>query len=95
LAKTYYGELKIPVIVLHGVSPGKKLLLSSGVHGTEYVGMDAMLRLVQELDTRKMKGTLVAIPFLNVPAFETVTREGPFDSLNLNRIFRKESRLHE
>ena len=87
LANTYYGELSIPLIVVNGLSSGKKLLLNSGVHGTEYVGTDAILRLVHEIDPRTLRGTLVAIPFLNIPAFERISREGPFDSLNLNRIF--------
>jgi predicted deacylase len=87
LAKTYYGKLKIPIIVVNGANPGKTLFLGSGIHGTEYVGMDAMLRLIHEIDPSTLSGKIMAIPMINIPAFETVTREGPFDSLNLNRIF--------
>ena len=87
LANTYYGELKLPVLVVNGANPGKTLFLGSGIHGTEYVGMDAMLRLIHEIDPSALRGRVVAIPMINIPAFETVTREGPFDSLNLNRIF--------
>jgi len=87
LGKTYYGNLRIPIIVVNGANPGKTLFLGSGIHGTEYVGMDAMLRLIHEIDPLTLHGRIVAIPMINIPAFETVTREGPFDSLNLNRIF--------
>jgi predicted deacylase len=87
MAKTYYGELKVPVMIANGCEDGKTLFLCSGVHGTEYAGIDAILRLMESLDVSKLKGRVLAIPFLNVPAFESITRDGPFDSLNLNRIF--------
>ena len=87
MAKTYYGELKVPVMVVNGSEEGKTLLLCTGIHGTEYVGMDAILRLFDSLEASGVKGQVFAIPFFNVPAFETITREGPFDSLDLNRVF--------
>lgn len=87
LSRTYYGELKIPFIGIGGASPGKTLFLISGIHGTEYVGLEAILRFCEEIDPSKMKGNLISIPFINVPAFEYITRETPFDSLNLNRVF--------
>jgi predicted deacylase len=87
LGKTYYGELKIPFIGIGGTSPGKTLFLISGIHGTEYVGLEAILRFCEELDPKKLRGNLVSIPFINVPAFEYITRETPFDGLNLNRVF--------
>jgi predicted deacylase len=87
LGKTYSGPLRIPIIIVNGAKNGKTLYLGCGIHGTEYVGMDAMLRLVHEIDPSILNGRIVAIPMTHVPAFEAITREGPFDSLNLNRIF--------
>jgi predicted deacylase len=97
VAKTYYGDLKIPAIVANGLKEGKTLFLCTGIHGTEYVGMDAILRLMDSLDATKLKGIVLAIPFFNVPAFEYITREGAFDKLNLNRVFpgKKEGFLTE
>ncbi|UCB45224.1 MAG: succinylglutamate desuccinylase/aspartoacylase family protein [Spirochaetota bacterium] len=87
LSDTYYGELKIPLIVVNGANPGKVLFLGTGIHGTEYVGMDAMLRFIHEFDVSVLYGKIIAIPMINIPAFEAISREGPFDSLNLNRVF--------
>lgn len=85
--QTYLGEIKIPVIVANGSEGDKTLLLLTGIHGTEYVGMEAILRLMETLDPTKVRGQVLAIPFLNVPAFEYTTRGGPRDNLDLNRVF--------
>lgn len=87
VAKTYYGELKVPIVVVNGSQDGKALFICGGVHGTEFVGTEAMLRLHELLDPLAVKGKVVSIPFLNVPAFDTISRAGPYDDLNLNRIF--------
>ena len=87
MAKNYSGDLKVPVIVANGSKEGKTLLLCTGIHGTEYVGMDAILRLIDSLDPTQLKGQLLCLPFLNVPAYEAITRGGAFDLLDLNRVF--------
>lgn len=87
ISQTYYGGLKIPFIGIGGSSPGKTLLLVSGIHGTEYVGLEAILRFCDEIKPSDLIGNLISIPFINVPAFERISRETPFDSLNLNRVF--------
>lgn len=87
IAKTYRGDIKVPVIAANGQEEGRTLLLLSGIHGTEYVGMDAILRFMDQLDPTKLRGVVLAIPFFNVPAFEYITRGGPRDNLDLNRVF--------
>ena len=87
MGRNYSGDVKIPVIVANGTEGEKTLLLQTGIHGTEYVGMDAILRLMESLDPLKLRGQVLAIPFLNVPAFEYITRRGPRDKLDLNRVF--------
>ena len=87
LARTHSGDLKVPLMIANGSREGHTLLLCSGVHGNEYVGVESILHVFDRLSPGELSGQVVAVPFLNVPAFETVTREGPYDRLNLNRVF--------
>lgn len=87
VARTHSGDLRVPLLLASGARDGPTLFLCSGVHGNEYVGLESILRVFDALDPERLAGGLVAIPFLNVPAFESATREGPHDRLNLNRIF--------
>ena len=47
-----------PVIVAKGVNPGKKVLISAGVHGDELSAPDIAQRSLAELDPAKMSGTV-------------------------------------
>jgi predicted deacylase len=60
----------------------------AGVHGGEYTGMAAIMRLIQELDPATLRGTITAVPILNQPAFWSRTAfVVPADGKNLNRCF--------
>ncbi|NUQ02230.1 MAG: succinylglutamate desuccinylase/aspartoacylase family protein, partial [Armatimonadetes bacterium] len=73
------------VVVVRGTD-GPTLLAIGAVHGDEYEGPVALARLASELDPGTLRGTLVAIPVLNEPAFYLPARCGP-DGLNLARVF--------
>ncbi len=79
--------VEIPVVVHRGMEDGPVLLLLAGVHGDEVNGIDTVRRLLAELKERPMaRGTLVAIPVLNVFGFLAMRRELP-DGRDLNRYF--------
>ncbi len=80
-------ELNLPVILLKGSGEGKTLVVTAGVHGDEYEGVRAILDLCDELDPAAMKGTLIAVPVVNPPAFWNGTRTSPLDNANLARTF--------
>ncbi|MEU2348029.1 succinylglutamate desuccinylase/aspartoacylase family protein [Modestobacter sp. NPDC049651] len=67
---------------------GPHLTVVAGVHGGEYTGMAALLRLIGQLDVDRLHGTLTVVPVLNQPAFWA---RSPFvvpaDGRNLNRCF--------
>jgi uncharacterized protein len=84
---TYGVDLGIPVIVVNGAEPGPVLCVDAGVHGDEYDGQEAVRRVVAETDPATLRGTLVAIPCMNTPAFEAAARTSGLDHANLNRIF--------
>lgn len=81
-----YGTLLIPLCVIkHGKGP--TLLLTGGVHGDEYEGPLAIMKLARRIHHEDIQGRLILIPGLNLPAFAAGTRLSPIDGKNLNRAF--------
>ena len=82
------GEFRLPSAVLHGTRPGKTMLITAGVHGGEYVGIQAAIELSQKLKIQKVAGTIIIVKVINVPAFERRNGSmGLTDGKNLNREF--------
>src|SRR5262245_40298471 len=83
------GALDIPVIVVNGAQPGKVLWVDACIHGDEPEGTLAVHKLVGSLDPAAMRGGLVAVPVMNVGAFEAAERGNPADtfSYDMNRIY--------
>jgi len=82
------GEFRLPASVLHGTRPGKTMLITAGVHGGEYVGIQAAIELAQKLKIQKVAGTIIIVKVINVPAFERRNGSmGLTDGKNLNREF--------
>lgn len=80
------GYHPIPVISLKGAD-GPVLLLTGGTHGDEFEGPSAIMRLVHQLDPEVLRGQIIAIPALNMPAVAVSSRVTPLDGENLNRAF--------
>jgi predicted deacylase len=59
-----------------------------GVHGSEYDGIEAVQRLFTEIDAERLRGTLIAVPCVNVPAFFGLAMHvNPIDDENPARGF--------
>jgi len=87
-------DMTIPMIVIHGRRDGPVLYLNSGTHGDEPEGTLAIVDVAEELDPSTLRGTLIGVPVLNVPAFVgkasldvAGVRETPLDWKNLARVF--------
>jgi predicted deacylase len=85
------GAHPIPVMVTVG-GEGPTALLLAGVHGDEYEGPVALMRLWRALDPAALRGRLILLPALNAPAVRAATRCSPLDAGgpnagNLNRAF--------
>jgi len=80
--------VEIPIAVVRGSSTGPILAILAGVHGTEYVGVDAVLSTYSGTDPKNLRGTLILVPVANVLAFQTRSSVlTPGDEKNLNRVF--------
>jgi len=80
--------LEVPVVELTGASDGPRLTVLAGVHGCEYAPMAAVREWTRGLETRELRGSIRAVPVLNLPAFRARTPfVVPDDGKNLNRCF--------
>jgi predicted deacylase len=88
VGRTSVNTYKIPVVVISGKNPGKTVGFLSGVHGTEYASIEALIRATKDLDPAVMSGNVIAVTVLNGPHFEHRSNAlSPVDQLNQNRQF--------
>ncbi|WP_166827709.1 succinylglutamate desuccinylase/aspartoacylase family protein [Thalassoroseus pseudoceratinae] len=78
--------LELPVEVLHGPQDGPRVWLSAAVHGDELNGVEIIRQVLQKLDPKKLTGTVIATPIVNVFGFVSQSRYLP-DRRDLNRSF--------
>lgn len=86
VTRSAYGVIPIPVAVVKN-GKGPQVLLTGGTHGDEYEGQVALTRLIQSLDPEQVRGRVIILPALNLPAAVAGTRVSPLDEGNLNRVF--------
>lgn len=88
LNKTPGGEsLGWSAIVVRGAEKGPAFLVTAGVHGDEYEGMEGIRRFMHDLDPGGLRGTVIAIPVVHEAAFIGKQRTSPLDGLDLARTF--------
>jgi predicted deacylase len=79
--------VRVPVGIVRGAQDGPVLAAVAGVHGAEYDGIEAVIRLHQEVDPAALSGTLVTA-IANMPAVrERSMYICPVDGKNLGRFF--------
>jgi predicted deacylase len=76
----------MPVKVICGRKAGPVLFVSAAVHGDELNGVEAIRRLLRLKALRSIRGTLLAVPIVNVHGFLDQSRYLP-DRRDLNRSF--------
>ncbi len=81
-----HAPINIPLHVVHGRRSGPCLVVSAAVHGDEINGAEIIRRLLAQRALRRLAGTLIAIPVVNVLAFIGRSRYLP-DRRDLNRSF--------
>jgi len=83
--------VSLPVMVLHGRANGPTVWVSAAVHGDELNGVAIIRKVLSELQPRRLRGTLLAVPIVNVYGFIEGNRYLP-DRRDLNRSFPGSSR---
>lgn len=81
-----WGTVEIPIVVLRN-GEGPTVLFTGGIHGDEYEGQIALIRLAQTLRWEEIQGRVILIPAVNMPAVLNSTRLCPVDQRDLNRCF--------
>lgn len=83
---TSHAPVILPVQVVRGRKDGPCLLVTGCLHGDELNGSEIVRRLLRAPALRRLRGTLLAVPILNLPAFLNRSRYLP-DRRDLNRCF--------
>jgi len=81
-----HDEMGLSVQVIRGKQDGPTLFVSAAIHGDEINGVEIIRRLLQHKVLHRIKGTLLAIPIVNVDGMINNSRYLP-DGRDLNRSF--------
>lgn len=79
---------KLPIISMKNMS-GPVVLLIGANHGDETEGFISLFKLIKNLKLKDIKGHLIIIPALNLPALNNGSRVSLFDKIDMNRSFYK------
>ncbi len=83
-----FSDDKIPCTLIYGTKEGETALITGGIHNAEYVGIEAVTRIAQEIQPEDIAGKLIIINIVNINGFKartiSVAKE---DGKNLNRVF--------
>jgi predicted deacylase len=80
----------VSVTVAKGAKPGKRVVLTSGVHGDEMSSIHTVQTVMNQLDPAEMSGTVTAVTDISRPALESMQRRWPnsgrgVDLIDMNR----------
>lgn len=81
-----HTPMEMPVHVIRGKKDGPKLFVCAAIHGDELNGVEIIRRLIQKISYSRLRGTLIAIPIVNVYGVLNHSRYLP-DRRDLNRSF--------
>ncbi len=81
-----YTQLTIPVEIIRGKTEGPILFISAAIHGDEINGVEIIKMLLQKSVLTQLRGTLIAVPVVNIFGFNNKSRYLP-DRRDLNRCF--------
>ena len=78
----------LPCYIIKGAEDGPEICITSGVHGTEYPGIAANLKLYHDIDPELLKGTIIGCTMCNYESFLSKSMYiNPIDGKNLNEVF--------
>ena len=84
----YKRQQGLQAYLIRGSKPGKTLAITAGVHGCEYVSIQAAREFVNDIEPQSLSGNVLVIPVVNEQGFFKGAKQiVPEDGLNLNRRF--------
>ena len=86
VTRSAYGNIAIPVAMVKN-GPGPSVLFTAGNHGDEYEGQIGLCKLVRSLEPGMIRGRVIIVTAINLPAALAGTRVSPLDNVNFNRAF--------
>lgn len=78
--------MDLPIHIIHGKKEGPRLFISAAIHGDELNGVEIIRRLLKQKTLQNIRGTLIAIPIVNMFGLIQHSRYLP-DRRDLNRSF--------
>lgn len=81
-----HTQLEMPLQIIRGRKPGPTMFVSAAIHGDEINGVEIIRRVLNQKSLRRLRGTLIAIPVVNIFGFINQSRYLP-DRRDLNRSF--------
>jgi predicted deacylase len=76
----------VSVTVARGAKPGKRVVLTSGVHGDEMSSVHAVMTVMNQLDPAQMSGTVMAVTDISRPAMLAMQRKWPNSSRSIDLV---------
>ncbi|WP_373000993.1 succinylglutamate desuccinylase/aspartoacylase family protein [Sulfurimonas sp.] len=86
LPKLYNTPTQLPVRVIRGKRKGPIVFISAAIHGDELNGIEIIRRFRKLNILKRLSGTLILVPIVNVYGIMTLSRYLP-DRRDLNRSF--------
>ena len=86
LPKLYHSPMDLPIRVIRGKKNGPVIFISAAIHGDELNGIEIIRRFRKLSILKRLKGTIVLIPIVNIYGVMTLSRYMP-DRRDLNRSF--------
>jgi len=86
LPKLYHSPMDLPIRVIRGKKDGPTIFISAAIHGDELNGIEIIRRFRKLSELKRLKGTVVLIPIVNIYGVMTLSRYMP-DRRDLNRSF--------
>ena len=81
-----HAPMTMPVHVVRGKKSGPRLFISAAIHGDEINGVEIIRRLLKLPALKRLKGTIIAVPIVNIHGLINHSRYLP-DRRDLNRSF--------
>jgi predicted deacylase len=85
----------MPIISVKGAIDGPTMVVDGGVHGDELEGVEASIGAANSIDPATLRGTLLTVPVVNMPAFVARARSSSQERYtpgDINRVFPGNSR---